>query len=84
MQLLGYLLLCAVLLLAAISSITSRNLILASVSLGIGSIALAFLLFMLAYPFAAGFELSVGAGLTSILMIITISLTKSSHQREEE
>lgn len=79
MQLLSYLLLCLILLIAAISSIVSKNMIRAAVSLGMGSIALALLFFLLDSPFAAGFELSVGAGLTSILLVIVISLTKTPH-----
>ena len=75
MRFLGYLLPCVILLIAAVFSITSKNLIQAVVSLSIGGIALAFLFFLLDSPFAAGFELSVGAGLTSILMIVVISLT---------
>jgi len=77
MRFLGYLLPCITLLIAAVSSITAKNLIRSVVSLSIGSIALAFVFFQLDSPFAAGFELSVGAGLTSILMIVVISLTKT-------
>ena len=74
----GYLVPCLALIAAAFYSIFSRNMIRAALSLGIGSVALAMIFFLLNLPFAAGFELSVGAGLTSILMIIAISLTKST------
>ncbi len=84
MRFFGYLLPCLILLLAAIYSIFAKNMIRAAVSLGIGSVALALLFFMLDSPFAGGFELSVGAGLTSILMIVVISLTKNPHGREEK
>ena len=82
MRFLGYLLPCLILIMAAIYSIFSKNLIRAALSLGIGSIALALLFFMLDSPFAGGFELSVGAGLTSILMIVVISLTTTPHGKE--
>jgi len=84
MQILSYLLPSLVLLLAAVYSIVSKNMIRSAVSLGVGSIALAVVFFMLDSPFAGGFELSVGAGLTSILMIVVISLTKNPHGREEQ
>ena len=51
------------------------------VALGIGSAALAMLFFLLNAPYAAGFELSVGAGLISILLIIGISLTEARGPR---
>jgi len=84
MRILSYLLPSLVLVLAAVYSIVSKNMIRAAVSLGVGSIALAVVFFMLDSPFAGGFELSVGAGLTSILMIVVISLTKNPHGREEQ
>lgn len=84
MRFLGYLLPCITLIIAAVSSVTAKNLIRAVVSLSIGSIALAFLFFLLDSPFAAGFELSVGAGLTSILMIVVISLTKTPPGKEKK
>lgn len=83
MQFLGYLIPCLVLLTAAIYSIAAKNILRAAVALGIGSTALAVVFFLLKAPFAAGFELSVGAGLTSILMIIVISLTKNPHGEDE-
>ena len=83
MRFLGYLLPCLILIMAAIYSIFSKNLIRAALSLGIGSIALALLFFMLDSPFAGGFELSVGAGLTSILMIVVISLTRTPQGKED-
>jgi NADH-quinone oxidoreductase subunit J len=49
----------------------------ATIALGIASAALAMLFFALDAPYAAGFELSVGAGLISVLFILGISLTRS-------
>ncbi|MCD6287151.1 MAG: hypothetical protein J7M39_14680 [Anaerolineae bacterium] len=62
---------------AAIVALLARSLIRSVIALGMGSASLAMLLFLLNAPYAAGFELSVGAGLISILLIIGISLTKA-------
>jgi NADH-quinone oxidoreductase subunit J len=77
MSIVGYLLLSVIVLIGAILAIRAKNLIVAASVLGLGSAALAMLLFMLDAPYAAGFELSVGAGLVSVLFIVAISLTAS-------
>lgn len=76
MPTLGYALLALCVLIGAIAAVLAENLIRAAVALGIGSAALAMLLFLLNAPYAGGFELSVGSGLISILFIIAISLTE--------
>ncbi len=80
----GYILFILILLAAAIVALTTRRLIRAAVALGAGSVALAMLFFMLGVPYAGGFELSVGAGLISVLFIVTISLTTSIGERTDE
>jgi len=51
------------------------------VSLGLSSVMLAIIFFANGAPFAGGFELSIGAGLVSILFIMAISLTeKGKHE----
>ncbi len=77
MSIVGYSLLALIVLIGAVLAIRAKNLIVAASVLGIGSAALAMLLFMLDAPYAAGFELSVGAGLVSVLFIVVISLTTS-------
>ena len=72
-----YIVLAAVILIGAITAVFSRNLLRAAVALGVSSAALATLFFLLNAPYAGGFELSVGAGLISVLFIIAISLTES-------
>jgi uncharacterized MnhB-related membrane protein len=62
---------------AAIVALLARSLIRSVIALGVGSASLAMLFFFLNAPYAAGFELSVGAGLISILLIIGISLTEA-------
>jgi NADH-quinone oxidoreductase subunit J len=75
--LVGYALLVAIILIGAVTAVLSKNLIRAAVALGAGSAALAMLFFLLRAPYAGGFELSVGAGLISVLFIVAISLTES-------
>lgn len=64
MRILGYAIPCLILLSAAVFSIHSKNMIRSAISLGVGSVALSVVFFMLDAPYAGGFELSVGAGLT--------------------
>ena len=76
MMTLIYVALAAVILVSAIMAVLSKNLLRAAVALGVSSAALATLFFLLNAPYAGGFELSVGAGLISVLFIIAISLTE--------
>ena len=56
-------------------TIFSRRLLYAAVTLGLSSCLLAIIFFNLDAPFAGGFELSIGAGLISLLFIMAVSLT---------
>jgi len=71
-------------LVSAVAAVVLKNLLRAAVALGVGSAALATLLFLLDAPYAGGFELSVGAGLISVLFIIAISLSESMRSQERE
>ena len=75
-----YILLAVTVLGAAIAALHIRSLVRSVLALGIGSASLATILFLLNFPYAGGFELSVGTGLISILILIGISLTEA---REE-
>jgi NADH-quinone oxidoreductase subunit J len=57
-----------------IMAIEMKNLIKASISLGIGSALLAMVFFVLGAPIAAVFELSVCAGLVTILLLSAIGM----------
>jgi len=81
MQVFAYIVLALVVLGGAVAAVLSKRLIRAAVALGVGSSALAMLFFMLDAPYAGGFELSVGAGLISVLFIIVISLTESMRRQ---
>jgi len=61
-------------------AVFSRRLLYAAVALGLSSCFLAIIFFDLDAPFAGGFELSIGAGLVSLLFILAISLTKRTQQ----
>jgi len=80
----AYVLLIAVVLAGAVTAVLAKNLIRSAVALGMGSAALATLFFLLHAPYAGGFELSVGAGLISVLFVIAISLTESLEGKTDE
>ena len=80
MLVLGYIIILVVILVAAIVATVSRSMVRAAIALGTGSVGLSIIFFMLNAPYAGGFELSVGAGLVSVLFIVAISLTEA---REE-
>ena len=80
---LAYILLAALVLAGASIAVLSENLIRAAIAMGAGGVSLAMLFFLLNAPHAGGFELSVGAGLISVLFILAISLTESIGRRPE-
>lgn len=84
MDLIGYSLLVLILIASTIFALVAKSLIRAAVALGVGSAALATLYFLLDAPYAGGFELSVGAGLISVLFIVAISLTASMEKQTDE
>jgi len=79
----AYITLALIVVAGAVTAVLSRSLIRAAVALGGGSAALAMLFLMLHAPYAGGFELSVGAGLISVLFIVAISLTESMGRRRD-
>jgi NADH-quinone oxidoreductase subunit J len=84
MALIGYTLLVLILIVSTVVALVATNLVRAAVALGVGSAVLAMLYFMLDAPYAGGFELSVGAGLISVLFIVAISLTASMEKQSDE
>ena len=62
-------------------AIFSKRLLYAAVSLGLVNVGLAIIFFNLGAPYAAGFELSIGAGLISLLFIMTISLSEGEEKQ---
>jgi NADH-quinone oxidoreductase subunit J len=80
----GYVLLTLAVVAGALIAVLTENLLRAAIALGAGSAALAMLLFLLGAPHAGGFELSVGAGLISVLFIVAISLVESVGRQRRE
>lgn len=56
----------------------ARSLIVIITAIGLGSVVLSIIFFLFGAPFAGAFELSVGAGLISVLFIIANSVTDSA------
>ncbi len=56
----------------------SKNLIVIISAIGTGSVILSIIFFIFDAPFAGAFELSVGAGLISVLFIIATSISGSA------
>jgi NADH-quinone oxidoreductase subunit J len=77
MTALGLAAILAAALISAVAAVLLDNLLHAAIALGIGSALLAAAFFLLKAPYAGGFELSVGAGLISVLFVIAITLTES-------
>jgi len=65
-------------LLTSVLVLLAKNLIVIITSIGLGSVILSIIFFLIDAPFAGAFELSVGAGLISILLIIANSVTDSA------
>jgi NADH-quinone oxidoreductase subunit J len=77
MWVIGYIILGCLIFIGASIAVLSRRLLPAVISLGVGSALLATSFFWMGAPYAGGFELSVGAGLISVLFLIIISLTET-------
>lgn len=80
----AYILIAVIVLAGAVAAVLLKSLLWSAIALGVGSAALATLFFLLGAPYAAGFELSVGAGLISVLFIIAISLTEAMRRERRE
>jgi uncharacterized MnhB-related membrane protein len=65
-------------LLTSILVLIARRLIVIISAIGMGSVLLSIIFFLFGAPFAGAFELSVGAGLISVLFIIATSIADSA------
>ncbi|MCX5701128.1 MAG: hypothetical protein NTZ63_06280 [Candidatus Omnitrophica bacterium] len=70
------------LVLASLWTVMTRSLLRSGIGLALTSVILAIIMFRLASPLAAVFELSVCAGLISVLFVSVISLTQPYSQKE--
>ncbi|MCL1873912.1 MAG: hypothetical protein FWF85_07335 [Clostridiales bacterium] len=78
------LLLLGLMVVAAVAAVMIRSLLKSAIALAALSIVLAITLFFLGAPLAALFELSVCAGLITVIFISAISLTGNKPKEEEE
>lgn len=65
-------------LMSSILVLIARRLIVIISAIGMGSVLLSVIFFLFGAPFAGAFELSVGAGLISVLFIIATSVADSA------
>jgi NADH-quinone oxidoreductase subunit J len=59
----------------AVTAVLLNNLVRCTVAYALASICLAALFFILGSPFASAFELTVGAGLISVLFLVALILS---------
>lgn len=76
--------LAALLLCAALWTVMAAELVHAAIALALTSVILSVFMFELAAPWAAVFELSVCAGLITVVFISAISMTKRATEAEEK
>jgi NADH-quinone oxidoreductase subunit J len=79
-----YTAICLVIVGAAIVTIRAPRLMHAAIALVLGNSALALLFFVLEAPYAGTVQLSVGAGVVSVLFVLAITLTDSLRGSDHE
>jgi NADH:ubiquinone oxidoreductase subunit 6 (subunit J) len=72
-----HILLLSALVIFSVLAILSKDLIKSAISLAVASLMLGILFFQMNAPFAGVFEISVVAGLITVLFMLTIALTKT-------
>lgn len=78
-----YFLLLLLLLIAALWTVLAVDLLHSAIALAVTSVILSVIMFVLNHPLAAVFELSVCAGLITVVFVSTISLTRRLTPEEE-
>ncbi len=63
---------------SSLGVLLTKRLIVMITALGLGSLLLSIVFFLFDAPFAGAFEVSVGAGLISVLFVIATSLTRET------
>ena len=79
-----HMVLLAVIVLGALLAVLLTDLLRATISLALASVALSIIFFQFGVPYAAAFELSVGAGLVMVLLVSAIGLTRRTPPEQEE
>jgi NADH-quinone oxidoreductase subunit J len=65
----------------AVTAVLERNLIRAVIAFAVSSVCLAALFFVLASPYAAALELTVGAGLVAVLFLVALILAGGEEEK---
>ena len=65
----------------AVTAVLQRNLIRAVIAFAVSSVCLAALFFVLASPYAAALELTVGAGLVAVLFLVALILAGGEEEK---
>ena len=65
----------------AVTAMLQKNLIRAVIAFAISSVCLAALFFVLASPYAAALELTVGAGLVAVLFLVALVLAGGEEEK---
>jgi len=76
------LLVCAVILIAAVGAAVQKNLLSAVVFAGVASLAVSFLFLRLSAPDVAMTEAAIGAGLSTVIFLIAVRRTAETEEEE--
>ena len=79
-----HMVLVALIVVFALLAVLLTDLLRATISLALASVALSIVFFQLGVPYAAAFELSVGAGLVMVLLVSAIGMTRRTPPEQEE
>lgn len=72
------------LIVSSLGVLLAKRLIVMITALGLGSLFLSIIFFLFDAPFAGAFEVSVGAGLISVLFVIATSLTRETGESDKD
>lgn len=78
------LLLCALILIAGIGAVVHRNLLAAVVFAGVVSLAVSYLFLRLSAPDVAMTEAAIGAGLSTVIFLISVRKTEEREREGED
>ena len=76
--------LCVAMVLAAVWAVTAGDLLMSAIALALTSAVLACIIYAMGMPLAAVFELSVCAGLITVVFVSAISLTRADSEHSPE
>ena len=80
----SHIVLIALIVVFALLAVLLTDLLRSAISLALASVCLSIVFFQLHVPYAAAFELSVGAGLVMVLLVSPIGMTRRTPPEQEE